>query len=252
VIVARDCESGGIEVVLTERAAKLRFMAGAYVFPGGTLHASDAVGPLLGQVRVDARSWAKGDALRDRTHALAAVRETFEESGVLLGADALASTKLRSLRERLLAGAEFGELLAAEDISLDLSVLVPLMQWITPTSEPMRFDARFYVARMPASQEASADSRENVRLIWLTPEAALAQARAGSLPLSPPTQRTLELIANESSVDTLVSHALALGTPSVQPILRINAEGVREILYPGDPDHPMSRPVFGGPTRGVF
>jgi 8-oxo-dGTP pyrophosphatase MutT (NUDIX family) len=249
VLVARDAGSGGIEILLTQRHRGMRFMGGAFVFPGGAVEPSDLGSTLAQQITVPAPLWPGAkDAEVERGHVIAAVRETFEEVGLLLGAPPLEAARLSSLRVKILAGDDFGERLAAEQIALDLSRLVPLIRWITPRSEPIRFDTRFFVAPLPAGQLAEHDARESIALVWRSPSDALADAKRGSLALSPPTRRTLQEIEHVESVDALLRHANASNAPTVEPLFK-DIEGVRFILYPGDPEHPERERAMSGPTR---
>ena len=251
VLIARDV-GAAVEILLGKRHPNMRFMAGAHVFPGGSVHDNDRSPVLATRVRVGARAWpGSHDAELDRLHALAVIRETLEEVGLLLGCEVIAPNELTRLRDTVRAGADFGESLAAAGISLDLSVLTPLIRWITPRQEPIRFDTRFYVARAPDDQIADADPREVVELDWLTPTAAFEGAQAGRLRLSPPTRRTLEEVAAIPSVASLLEFAAKSHAPTIEPIFR-EIDGKRVILYPGDPDHPVPNPALRGPTRATF
>jgi 8-oxo-dGTP pyrophosphatase MutT (NUDIX family) len=252
VLIARDSAEGP-QIVLTQRHVSLRFMGGVHVFPGGAVQNSDRDPALLQQLHAPPHSWP--DALEPDLqlgHAIAAVRETLEEAGLLLGAPAdLSDATLQALRASALADADFRELLATSDVKLDVQDLTPFMRWITPQSEPIRFDTRFYVARAPRAQQASHDARESTALVWLTASAALAAAQRGALKLSPPTARTLAEITDLSSVDALLAHARAAGAPTIEPVLRI-VDGQRMVVYPGDPEHPVRERALKGPTRSVF
>jgi 8-oxo-dGTP pyrophosphatase MutT (NUDIX family) len=250
VLVARDAE-GEVEFLLAQRSASLRFMGGAHVFPGGGVQASDRSAEAVRITRVAALPWPGSiDPELDRAHVFACIRETLEEVGLLLGT-AIATEQLVQLRTETRSDRDFAECLANLGLSLDLSALVPLIRWITPTSEPMRFDTRFYVARAPEDQHAEADARETVSLIWRSARAAIEEADRGVMRLSPPTRRTLQEIARVMSVSELLAKARAGSAPTVEPILRV-IDGKRMILYPGDPDHPVASPALGGPLRSLF
>jgi 8-oxo-dGTP pyrophosphatase MutT (NUDIX family) len=251
VVVARDAAATrGVEVVLIQRHAGLRFMGGTYVFPGGAVQPNDWENGVANQMAVAPCAWShSSEPALDRAHAIAAVRETFEEVGLLLGAPALESAQLRALRVQALDGADFGALLASAQLELDLGRLIPLIRWVTPGSEPIRFDTRFYVAQAPERQIAEHDRQECVALQWLTPTAAIEQARTGALLLSPPTRRTLEEIEDTESVEALLSKALQSEAPTVEPVIQ-EIDGVRLLLFPGDPAHPVrARALDRGPTR---
>jgi 8-oxo-dGTP pyrophosphatase MutT (NUDIX family) len=186
--------------------------------------------------------------------AVAAIRETFEEAGVLLAASAaqpLTPSSLSEMRARLLDGDDFGALLEQAELALELSALQPLARWITPESERTRFDTSFFLSRAPADQVACHDSKESVAGDWFAPAEALEAARHGRIRLAPPTALTLEGLLSAGSVDAALQLAASRTPPVVLPIIR--AEGPEVvILYPGDPDHPVSRPAFAGPTRRVL
>jgi 8-oxo-dGTP pyrophosphatase MutT (NUDIX family) len=248
VIVARD-RGDALEILLTQRHRAMRFMGGAFVFPGGTLEPADSGASVAKQIALAAPLWPRAsDPQLERALVVAAVRETFEEVGLLLGAPPLAASLLSALRAELLAGGDFGELLASQQIALDLSRLVPLIRWVTPRSEPIRFDTRFFVAQVPSQQIAEHDPRESIALVWRSPAEALADVQAGGLPLSPPTRRTLQELQHLSTVDALLAHAGASPAPTVEPMFREIA-GVRWIVYPGDPEHPVQERALAGPTR---
>src|SRR5262245_59146557 len=150
VMVVRDAPDAGVEVLLTERHSNMRFMAGAFVFPGGAVGESDYDTALVAQLAAAAPAWPHPDEPRHEwAHTLAALRETFEEAGLLLGAPASAAPQLPSLRERMMAGESLSKLLAQSGIRLDLGQLVPFVQWVTPRANPIRFDTRFYIAAAP-------------------------------------------------------------------------------------------------------
>ena len=250
VVVARDCAAdGGIEVLLIQRHAGLRFMGGVYVFPGGAVQASDEKLTLGSPVAVPPPAWPHAaEASFDRAHAMAAVRETFEEVGLLLGAPILDRSQLQELRKQALSGVDFGALLASARLKLDLGALIPLIRWVTPSSEPIRFDTRFYVAAAPKQQIAEHDARECVALQWLTPSTALEKAQRAELVLAPPTKRTLQEFEQVESVEALLQHARRSDAPTVEPVVK-EIDGVRLLLFPGDPAHPVATRALSGPTR---
>jgi 8-oxo-dGTP pyrophosphatase MutT (NUDIX family) len=182
---------------------------------------------------------------------VAALRETFEEVGLLLGAAPDAVAQLPALRSRLAAGEDLGALLAQAGVRLDLSRLVPFVQWVTPSSQPIRFDTRFYVSVAPPGQTPEFDARECVALVWRTPRAALEEAARGAMQLSPPTRRTLQEIEDAVSIDAVLELARSRTAPNIEPIIR-DIDGTRMILYPGDPAHPVQERALKGPTRHKF
>lgn len=186
----------GLEVLMLRRAERdgdLR--SGAAVFPGGVLDPRDreARAHLLGPGD-DEASALLGLAEGGLDYYVAAVRECFEEVGLLLATPAPDAARLAALhpwRERLQSGAaSIAELCRAEGLTLDLSGMAYFSHWLTPPGVPKRFDTRFFCALAPAGQQAVADYGEAVELMWLTPRAALDPAR--ELKLLPVTRRTLQ------------------------------------------------------------
>ncbi len=252
VVLARDA-ADGMEIVLVERHGKLRFMGGMHVFPGGSLHAGDTSLELRALTRRGecVRDWPAGHQETSGLGlAIAALRETFEEVGLWLGASPPAE-EARAVRTRLLAGEDFAQLLRDAGWLLEPSRLHPMSRWITPRSEPIRFDTRFYAALAPHDQAASHDAGETVSVIWRSPQAAIADARAGRIRLSPPTYLTLHELEEIRSADALLAYCASHTPPLIEPILQVK-DGVRTVLYPGDPEHPVRERMLGGPTRVVF
>lgn len=255
-MLVRDRPQGGIEILLVQRHASMGFMGGMHVFPGGKVCADDA-SPRLATLIAERDAehsqavWgAEIDAAAARARAIAAVRETFEESGVLL-VRGEAPADLAALREALLAGADFAELIGGHGLTLDLAALQPLSRWITPESERTRFDTSFYVTRAPEGQFARHDERENIACGWFAPAEAIASSRRGAIRLAPPTALTLDGFAEATCADEALAIAARRPPPVILPILRREGDDI-VILYPGDPDHPVSTPAFSGPTRRVL
>src|SRR2546429_980782 len=230
-------EGGGVEAFLLRRTAELEFAPGAFVFPGGSVDRSDA-DPGLGWAGPDPAEFAALlDVPPDRARALvcAAVRETFEESGVLLAGashDDLVSDSaaLAADRHALLAGAaSLAEVLGRRGLVLRTDLLTPWARWITPEASPRRFDTWFFVAALPPGQAATAapegfgdhaDPGESESGAWLRPASALEAARAGQMTLLPPTAGALGELAGHPDGPAILAHR-----PVVTPRL---AQGVAE------------------------
>lgn len=256
VLLVRDDGGSGIEIYFVQRHGSMGFMGGMHVFPGGKVAAGDGSERMRARV-VDAAQSARhelwGEGIDHRAaceRAIAAVRETFEEAGVLLIAQA-AATDLPRMRARLLGGDELAPLLEDAQLWLRLAALEPLARWITPESEPVRFDTSFYVARAPQDQRADHDRKESIAGIWLSPERALAATATGEIRLAPPTARTVEAFLGATSVEAALAIASSRPPPVILPIIRKLAHEV-VILYPGDPEHPVKTPALEGPTRRVL
>jgi 8-oxo-dGTP pyrophosphatase MutT (NUDIX family) len=262
VVLARDAADGGIEILLLRRSPQLRFMGGMYVFPGGAVHAQDSDPRWSRRIVRDAATWGdESNLAASREHALAAIRETCEEAGILVGigvayhpnesseAQLRTETALRArVRSELLSGASFVEVLDALGRSIDLGVLTPLTRWITPENVPTRFDTRFYVAVAPRDQIAEADEVEMTEVVWRSPAQAIEEHRIGTLKLSPPTLYTLEDFEQISSTAALLEYAGSRPPPCIETIA-VKIGGKNVILFPGDPEHPVQTRALRGPTR---
>ncbi|WP_170323697.1 NUDIX hydrolase [Cryptosporangium phraense] len=195
-ILLRDAP-GGLEAYLLVRSTALRAFAGLTVFPGGSVDPGDHV-PEGSWRGPDPAQWPlSADAGLSRALVTAAVRETFEEIGVLLaepagdtpfpGADELAED-----RADLEAGdTTLPDLLARRGLVLRTDLLRPWTHWITPEAEKRRFDTRFFVAGLPAGQEPQEPSGEATRGLWMSPADALTAVTAGEFGMLPPTASTL-------------------------------------------------------------
>jgi 8-oxo-dGTP pyrophosphatase MutT (NUDIX family) len=193
------------EVLMLRRPAAMAFAPGAYVFPGGSVDPADAgtdIGWVAGPTPEEFGAQLGCTAELARALVCAAVRETFEESGVLLagGADGAPAefdeASLDADRAQLAAGRmSFAELLARRGLVIRADLLTPWARWITPEAEPRRFDARFFAAALPPGQRATGHHAEAEQIAWLRPEDAISAARAGSMLLLPPTVATLHEFA---------------------------------------------------------
>lgn len=254
VILVRD-EADGFSVFMVKRHAKSGFMAGAYVFPGGTLDEGDAAPGLLARLRgrsadEAAAMMGEDDGTRGLALHVAALRETFEEAGVLLG-DGADEAELAASRAALNDGAPLLPILEEHDITLRADALTPWSRWVTPTAERRRYDARFFLARAPRAQEAAHDRVEVTAGEWLAPHAALEKFEAGVISLPPPTLRTVEQLAGHRTIDDAIAAARARVPAPVQPELHQDA-GVMALVLPGDPAHSIDERRIDGPTRFVL
>lgn len=244
-----------LEVLLVRRHGDAGVLGGVHVFPGGKLDASDQqLADGLVDLAPDTCRQRLGEADLDPARAqalhLAALRETFEESGLLPGTQADAAT-LTSLRERTLAGETLGMAAAGLGLSLKLSILLPWSRWITPRRPSVsnkRFDTRFFVALAPTDQDIVACTRETTEAVWITPRAALERYWRGEIELAPPQIMSLAHLARLGSVDAVMDHARSNLPILIEPEPFDN-DGVRVICYPGDPAHSLPDPIWPGPTR---
>jgi 8-oxo-dGTP pyrophosphatase MutT (NUDIX family) len=227
VILLREAGAGapdpaGVEAFLLRRTAELEFAPGAYVFPGGSVDARDAE-PGVGWAGPDPADFAALlDMPPDRARGLvcAAVRETFEESGVLLAGSSAGelvgdSAALAADRHALLTGAtSLAEVLGRRGLVMRTDLLTPWARWITPEVSPRRFDTWFFAAALPPGQTATAapegfgdhaDPGESESGTWLRPAAALEAARAGQMTLLPPTAVTLGELAGHPGLAAILA-----------------------------------------------
>jgi 8-oxo-dGTP pyrophosphatase MutT (NUDIX family) len=219
---------------------------GAHVFPGGGVEDSDRdvvhrellVG--LDEAAARRRLHLSEDAL---TYYCAALRELFEEAGILLAVSGprqtrvLDATTVAGWRRELRSGdVSWAQFLIREGLYLDLSGVAYLAHWVTPEGRARRFDTRFFVTRAPDEQSASPDDDEVVEHVWVSAVDALERHRRGEWALLYPTTRTLELLSSFASVDDVLAHAERTDVVRVQP-QEIDREGVIIVVGPGDPGY---------------
>jgi 8-oxo-dGTP pyrophosphatase MutT (NUDIX family) len=209
----------GLEVFMLRRATTMAFAAGMHVYPGGAVETTDGEVATAGRVSDD---WLASRVSSDRPRAVlvAAARETFEECGVLLALDAegvpaAPEPSWDDDREALVAGTlAFGALLDRRGLVVDDAALVPFAHWVTPTVEDRRYDTRFFVAAVPARQDARHVGGESDRSAWWNPGAAVAAYEDGRMPMWPPTISTMRfLAAYGSAADAVVAATATRVTP---------------------------------------
>ena len=234
-LLLRDAQdSRAVEVLMLRRAERDGDMrSGAAVFPGGVLDPRDrhvhTHGHCLGPGDAEA-SARLGLAEGGLDYLVAAVRETYEEVGLLLVDRLPHADELQGWRDRLQSGAaSMADFCHAHSIRLDLRGLAYHSHWLTPPGMPKRFDTRFFVALAPAGQTAVADYGEALELMWLTPQAALQPER--SLKLLPVTRRTLQDLARfDNAADALDEAAARRDIRLTLPRLGRSTKGPRVVL----------------------
>lgn len=230
-------------------------MGGAHVFPGGKLDDDDHHPSMLARLAGEtsesiAARMNEDDATLAAGLVVAAIRETFEEAGVVLG-DMQHDTDLETQRKALETGTTFAQFANAVGLTVQTSALVPYARWITPEVESHRFDARFLLAIQPENQLASHDGTETTSAIWLRPNQALDDAQAGKIQIAPPTLRTLEWLSSFHQPEDALRDAATRKPPVIRPKVIVEGSGWF-LALPGDPAHPESDAVIPGPTRMVF
>lgn len=239
VLLVRD--GPDLEVLMVERAYQIDFAAGALVFPGGKTAPEDA-DPAWAQALPEGHGLsALQVALR-----VAAIREAFEESGLLLARDRGAGAggtlitpaqlaPLIAFRDAVASGSvSFLGLMQEGRFELALDALIPFAHWITPKGMPKRFDTHFFIARTPVDQDAAHDGHEAVDAVWLEPAAALSAAREGRRKIIFPTRLNLELLAQSGSAETAMAMAAARPVVTVEPTITSDADGVAWLSIPED------------------
>ncbi|HYW56582.1 MAG TPA: NUDIX hydrolase [Polaromonas sp.] len=256
VVLLRDTPVG-LEVFLMKRHGLSDVLGGAYVFPGGKVDAADAELDMAAHLDQPVAALHAGlnesdiDLQTAGGLYVAAVREAFEECGVLFAhASETPEPALRAaalLRE----GHGFNAVLVQLALRLQTRSLAPWSRWITPTAPSVmnkRFDTRFFVAALPDGQVARHDDFETTESIWLTPRAALEQYWNGDIELAPPQIMSLAHLARHVSTASVLAAARSRVPPVIQPE-PFDQEGTRVICYPGDPRHSVREQALPGPTR---
>ncbi len=245
---------GGVEVCMLRRNLASEFVAGAYVFPGGSVDPEDE-GPAA-QERCEGLTDEEASAILGvesggLAYWVAALRECFEEAGVLMArsghdgdpdGDRLLDTTDPGRAERFAAHRralnegqiDFLEICEREDLVLAVDALHYVGHWITPELSPRRYDTRFFVTLAPPGQVASHDDGETIANIWISPSGALARYDAGEIELLPPTVANLQRIAEFDSAAEVIEWAQGVtDVPVVLPIVVVEDDRVL-ILRPGD------------------
>lgn len=252
VLMLRDGEAG-LEVFLLKRHGLSDVLGGAYVFPGGKLDPQDAgLAGRLDQPLAQLHAALGEPMLRPGEAAalyVAALREVFEETGVLFAA--VDGAAARAAWAALRAGRAFGDVVHALGTPLTARGLLPWSRWITPLVGGVmrkRFDTRFFLAAVPPGQQPVHDAHEAIDSVWLAPRAALQQYWAGEIELAPPQIMSLSHLARHGDVASALAEARGRRPPRIQPE-PFEQEGMRVVCYPGDARHSVAARALPGPTR---
>jgi 8-oxo-dGTP pyrophosphatase MutT (NUDIX family) len=249
VMLVRDGRDG-LEVFMLRRNLNSVFVGGAYVFPGGAVDGADRhidLEPVCAGRSDEQASESLGIEAGGLAFWVAAIRECFEEAGVLLAYDehgdmirlgeASVARRFQRHRESVDRGERrLIEICAEERLRLAVDHLHYFSHWITPEGAPRRYDTRFFVCAAPPEQTALHDNREAIADIWIRPADALERYERGEFELIFPTVMSLQAIGRfDSSLDLLSAAAAAAEAPGEQPRLSADGHGVR-IHLPGDAD----------------
>ncbi len=226
------------EIFMQTRAQTMGFAAGMIAFPGGKVDARDMELAASRLVRTQHDLDLTEIAAR-----VAAVRESFEEAGVLLthGPAIAARTFIEAQPAIAARDLAFSDFLARHDHQIDLDVLVPFARWVPPPGlHGKRYDTRFYLARMPDGVEAGHDGNEATTSWWITPAEAIARADRQEAEVMFPTRRNLERLALFGSIESLIGHALETPIVTVQPEIRVCDDGPH-LCIPEGIGYPVTR-----------
>jgi 8-oxo-dGTP pyrophosphatase MutT (NUDIX family) len=252
-IEASGIEASGIEVFMLRRNLSSAFVAGAYVFPGGAVDAhdgSDEMRALVSGLDDESASELLGRADGGLDFWVAAIRESFEEAGVLLARDAARGVHVSSeIVERLDAARasvvtgdlSFADLVRDAGLVLDGGCLRVFGRWITPSPAPRRYDTWFFLAPAPDGHTYVHDEVETIASTWIRPADALRRARRAEIELILPTYRCLEALSRFDSAAALfaaVDDAWQQPADALQPV---EATRAWQIRLPGDDDHADTR-----------
>jgi 8-oxo-dGTP pyrophosphatase MutT (NUDIX family) len=247
VLLVRD-GARGVEVFMLRRNPESEFVGGAYVFPGGAVDEHDhhhALADHCVGITDSAASAVLGVEGGGLAFWVAAIRETFEECGLLLAYDRSGELvrfdapdvvdRFADLRRRVdTTELTMADLCRLEGLTLACDTMHYLSHWITPVGPPRRYDTRFFVARAPDAQAGRHDDREAVDSVWIRPEEALERGQTGDLQIIMPTASNLEAIAGYGTADeVLVAAAEQRATPAPRPHLAAQGEQPRA-RTPGD------------------
>ena len=226
-----------IEVFMMVRHYEIDFHSGALVFPGGSVDKKDK------EIIARSELYTGGEGLdaAGLSFRIAAIRETFEESGILLarpaGSKALVDAKRASeieaahradLNDRKIT---FLQVLTDNGMVLALDELVPYAHWITPEGMPKRFDTWFFLAAAPPAQLGGHDGKESTDSIWLSPREALAGGESGRFKLPFPTTRNLIRLGKQGNVQAALADSRGMSIVTVMPVMTKTATG-RQLRIP--------------------
>jgi 8-oxo-dGTP pyrophosphatase MutT (NUDIX family) len=272
VILLRERSPEGIEVFLLKRHEKSSFFAGNFVYPGGRVDREDGSVEMCAQCRgvspEEAQQQFKGTLSPEESlaHWVAAIRELFEEAGVLLACDQNGKVSYSKDQTRREEVSHYRELIQNKKVDIcqlarekefyfALDQLHYYAHWITPEARPERFDTRFFVACHPEGQEATFDQKETTVGVWVTPQKALEENLKANIVLSPPTLKTIEDLSRFKSINDLLR---SLKENQIEPILPVLTKVADEpmIIFPWDPEyekykcgHPSLPVDHGRPSR---
>ena len=250
-VLLRDRPSGHCEILLVQRHGRSKFAAGDYVFAGGKVEADDIPDDVeafcRGLTGAEASARLGGDLTPRQAlgYWVGAIREAFEEVGILLAYDRAGQFVRLTAdnRDRFAAyraacqssNPAFFTMLRAEALTLATDRLTYFAHWITPEEQPLRFDTRFFAAEVPPGQEAAVDGHEIVASRWLTAAEAFEALGRKEITLRLPTIKNLELLRDAGTRTADVLKGLrSLAVPTIRPRV-LQVDGKPLAVLPGDP-----------------
>src|SRR6202163_3737012 len=232
ILLLRDSAAGEIEVFMMVRHYEIDFNSGALVFPGGSVDKGDQ------EIIADPALYSGGEGLdaADLSFRIAAIRETFEESGILLarprGAKALVDAKrageIEAASRAVLCEGKttFLKVLTDNGMLLALDEMVPYAHWLTPMGMPKRFDAWFFLAAAPPEQAGAHDGKESTDSIWVSPREALEGGESGRFKLPFPTTRNLIRLGKQAGGKAALDDSRGKPVVTVMPVMtKLNGAG---------------------------
>lgn len=252
-LILRDSpREPGVEVFMIRRHVKSSVLGGVYVFPGGKVDTLDTRADYLSRLDLDAQTLKKRlnetnlTPMQASAIFIAAIRETFEECGVLFAKSRLSSGGVLKESSDL---QDLPGILAQNELTLSAADLVPFSRWITPKMSSVmnkRFDTRFFLAKNPDLQVAKHDNHEASDSAWMSPRVALEKYWAKEIEMAPPQIMSLVNLSSYKSVDEALGAARQKLPALIQPE-PFDLDGVRHIAYPGHPKHSEPEAVMRGP-----
>ena len=239
IVLLRDAEAG-LELLLMRRSPRSGFVPGAYVFPGGRVDKPDSLPALIALLEnLDRDSAEKRLGQIQEPPAIAyyiaALREAFEETGILIGvqtdgsapATAAEDSSVDEIRDSLMSGRiDFYEVVQKLGCRIAGDTIEYISHWITPELEPRRYDTRFFAAKVHPGATPIVDSREMTEALWISPRAALTRLDQGELPMVFPTIKTIESLSLYESADAALEGFGKQSVRSIMPTLVVTPTGI--------------------------
>jgi 8-oxo-dGTP pyrophosphatase MutT (NUDIX family) len=260
VLLRDDLSLASIEVLMVKRHARSEFAGDMYVFPGGAVEECDceesAATAYAGVSAEEAMSIVDDAPSSSLAMGIliAGIRETFEETGILLARDASGEMvsyegqkgeRYANLRERMHDGElTFSEMIVGEGLELAIDRLTYFAHWITPELSPIRYDTRFFLAQAPPHQNALHDNVETTEHLWIAPREALERSEGGTFAMLPPTIINLMALAPFSTVEDALAGAEAEDVSTILPRVRFEG-GKPSLLLSDDPEYRGDDPEYG-------